>query len=285
MKRGGSQRGAVYVEFLIVFLPIFLFFLILMQLALLYVGKLGIRHAAGRAARSAVVILDDDPARYEGQARRDLQFSNTCGKNAPKSVFTNLSQAVGGGSSLSIPGKESCDGGPRVAAVRSVAAAAMAPYAPAAHKLFNISLGDSQLAGAAGKLMYAAAATAVTFPTAPGATQLATQLGENDPVYVRVTHLQICPIPIASLFLCDGFLSLKSSLDLEAGNRDVLNGHGSAWRRLRDQKPALAELVAHSPYADYLWLLAGAGMRFRVFQQEAMLPMQGANYPYQSELQ
>ena len=62
----GETRGAVYVEFLIAFLPLFSFFLCLVQLAMLQTANLVVKHAAVVATRAAVVILPDDPSRYSG---------------------------------------------------------------------------------------------------------------------------------------------------------------------------------------------------------------------------
>jgi hypothetical protein len=59
-------RGAVYVEFLVAFLPLFIFFECLLQLAALGVANLVTQHAAACAARAAVVVLPDDPKYYGG---------------------------------------------------------------------------------------------------------------------------------------------------------------------------------------------------------------------------
>jgi hypothetical protein len=61
-----DRRGAVYVEFLVAFVPLLLFFLSLVQLALLATGGLMVDHAAVVAARAAIVVLPDDPAFYGG---------------------------------------------------------------------------------------------------------------------------------------------------------------------------------------------------------------------------
>lgn len=58
--------GAVYVEFLIAFLPIFFFFLALVQLIFVQTANLITKHAAVKAARAAVVVLPDDPKHYGG---------------------------------------------------------------------------------------------------------------------------------------------------------------------------------------------------------------------------
>src|SRR5262245_43112129 len=60
----GDARGAVMVEFLIAFLPVFSLFLCLLQLGLLFAVRLVVEHAATNAARAAAVIIGDDPKNY-----------------------------------------------------------------------------------------------------------------------------------------------------------------------------------------------------------------------------
>jgi hypothetical protein len=52
-----GDRGAVYVEFLIAFFPVFTFFLSLMQLAFVYTTQLFVEHTATVAARTAALAL------------------------------------------------------------------------------------------------------------------------------------------------------------------------------------------------------------------------------------
>lgn len=59
-----DARGAVYVEFLIVFMPLFVMFMSLVQLAFVQVANVVTKHAAVQAARAAIVVLPDDPAFY-----------------------------------------------------------------------------------------------------------------------------------------------------------------------------------------------------------------------------
>ncbi len=61
-----SVAGGVYVEFLIAFLPIFFFFLGLVQLAFVQTANLIVKHAATKAVRAAAVVLPDDPQYYGG---------------------------------------------------------------------------------------------------------------------------------------------------------------------------------------------------------------------------
>jgi Flp pilus assembly protein TadG len=60
--------GAVYVEFLIAFLPLFFFFSSLVQLGLVQQASLVTSHAAVMGARAAMVVLPDDPNFYGGEA-------------------------------------------------------------------------------------------------------------------------------------------------------------------------------------------------------------------------
>jgi hypothetical protein len=64
-----DARGVVLVEFLIALLPVLLLFLSVLQLAVLGAAKLVVQHAAVAGARSACVVLDDDPARYADEPR------------------------------------------------------------------------------------------------------------------------------------------------------------------------------------------------------------------------
>jgi hypothetical protein len=63
-----GTTGAVFVEFLIVFLPVLTMFLCLVQLALLYAVRITVENAAVNAARTAAVVIGDkpDPNVYSG---------------------------------------------------------------------------------------------------------------------------------------------------------------------------------------------------------------------------
>jgi len=64
-----DERGAIFIEFLIVVLPFLTLVFGLSQLALMYVGSLAVQRSASTAARAAMVVFDDDPDDYGGQAR------------------------------------------------------------------------------------------------------------------------------------------------------------------------------------------------------------------------
>jgi Flp pilus assembly protein TadG len=102
-----DARGAVYVEFLIAFLPLYVFFSALVQLTVLQTADIVTKHAATTAARAAVVVLPDDPKYYsgtelnhaEGQRMSDIQLAATIPLTAidsdPKVQVTFPSSATG----------------------------------------------------------------------------------------------------------------------------------------------------------------------------------------------
>jgi Flp pilus assembly protein TadG len=63
-----ATRGAVMVEYLIAFLPVFFLFATAFQVADLYAGHLIVQRAASAAGRAASVVLPDDPDFYGGTA-------------------------------------------------------------------------------------------------------------------------------------------------------------------------------------------------------------------------
>ena len=66
-RAGRGTEGAVYVEFLIAFMPLLVMFMSLVQLAFVQIANIVTKHAAVAAARAAVVVLPDDPSYYGGQ--------------------------------------------------------------------------------------------------------------------------------------------------------------------------------------------------------------------------
>ncbi|MBX3193152.1 MAG: pilus assembly protein [Labilithrix sp.] len=77
-----DTRGAVYVEFLVAFLPVFVFFLCLLQLALLFSARLVVDHAAIEGARAAAVVIGDEPAPY----REPTIGTHTLSKERQKAI-------------------------------------------------------------------------------------------------------------------------------------------------------------------------------------------------------
>jgi hypothetical protein len=67
-----DQRGVVYLETLVAFLPVFLFFLATLQIADLSAAHIIVRHAATVAARAAVVVMPDDGRYYNDEDNEKL---------------------------------------------------------------------------------------------------------------------------------------------------------------------------------------------------------------------
>jgi len=61
--RAEGTRGAVYIEFLIAFMPLLVSFLCIWQVSILFTTKLFVDHAAFSGARAAAVIIAEDPNR------------------------------------------------------------------------------------------------------------------------------------------------------------------------------------------------------------------------------
>jgi hypothetical protein len=76
-----GTRGAVYVEFLIAFLPVLIFFLCLVQLVLLFSYRLIVEHAATNCARAAAVVVGDLPKTYD-ESQSDINHLTDKRKSA-----------------------------------------------------------------------------------------------------------------------------------------------------------------------------------------------------------
>jgi hypothetical protein len=77
MRRAGARslranvRGAVFVEFLIAFLPVYVCFLCVCQLGLLFTVKLVTEHAALNGARALAVVGGDEDKRYPANEKKN----------------------------------------------------------------------------------------------------------------------------------------------------------------------------------------------------------------------
>lgn len=102
MPLAGDQRGAVFVEFLIAFLPVFVFFLCMLQLSMLFAAKLMVDHSAVAGARAAAVVFGDEPARY-GDSDGDVNTMSRPRREAVRSsVLLALAPLIVDGSLLSL---------------------------------------------------------------------------------------------------------------------------------------------------------------------------------------
>lgn len=283
LRRDG--RGLIYVEFLIAFPPLFLLFLCILQLALLYAANLGVQHSSFLAARAAIVIFPDDPVYYGGSEKNLLQPEEGCTETVAQRVLDGLA-SVGVARERHQAPEADCWGGPRLQAVRTAASLSMVPFGP---KLGSVLPGSFEVPGGeitwlVGAALYGAAATAVTFPDAPGSQQL---LGPGDSLgprpTVRVTYLFHCGVPMARLLVCDRFVSLVTGRDWDIARRSSLRAMRAAADRLKASSSGMQELFLGSGHASWLMALLVSDARFRVLRAETTLPLHDAGYGYRSE--
>ncbi|MFI5308872.1 MAG: TadE/TadG family type IV pilus assembly protein [Polyangiales bacterium] len=276
--RIADEHGVVMIEFVIAFVPIFVLFLGSVQLALLSVARLVAQHAAVAGARSASVVLDDDP-RFYGAPRGDISEAHTAEDDGFEQA---VAERVGADTEGS---KEPPSlGGPRMAAIRRAVhmpLAAIAPEPWLAAKMV-LPLGRPSLEDVLGNMpslrllsaltAYLPITTAVTFPKEPGAK--GSQHGDvetDGSVTVRVTHVVPCVVPVVGSLLCQ-----RLTWDLRHSTLAVDGEPDEATQE------ALSEL-SEAPQADAQWLLVLGDVPVKLLRVEATLPAQTAPYRYLSE--
>ena len=291
--RTRDTRGAVYVELLIVLIPLVIFVLALIQTALMYVGKVVVQRAANSAARAAVVILDDDPRYYNNAPRNSL----TGGSSRFNDPVTGFIGWLGQPPTPSFAAGDS----PRLQDIRAAASLPLIAVSPSLESLIGsrsvtnaIGAGQTDSLGADAAL-YTRGAVAVTFPTSPGASSYRTSFGNEDDVTVRVTYLFHCGVPLVRHMMCESVPSIRSGVSLDAvydleqvssSSSSTPAEIASAVRRLQTRTNRIGRWQtsevnqAESPWLIDLTILSGA--RYFVMSAEATLPNQGASYSYGS---
>jgi hypothetical protein len=248
-----DARGVVMLEVVIAFMPVFVLFLGTVQLALLGAAQLVVQHAAICGARSASVVIDDDP-RFYGAPRNELWRA---------------------------PGKD----GPRLAAIRRAVHAplvAIAPDASVVRTLLGAPAERASVESALGasssarfdveSARYLPVAAALAFPLEPGSDAVAgNHFDLADRVSVRVSYLLPCLVPIVARWACESLRWDRRAQRLQAA--------ASATPSLLR---ALAELSS-APSAPQQASLVKRGHAFAVLHAEATLPLQRAPYCYASE--
>jgi hypothetical protein len=276
---GHCARGVVMIEFVIAFVPVFLLFLGIVQLALLSAASLIVQHAAVAGARAASVVLDDDP-RYYGTPRGDISDHRGVADDA---FDRALAERLSIGGAVELPASAPL-GGPRMAAIRRavhapLCAIALEPllFAKLVLPFTRVSVGDGLGHIPSTRLLfglgyYLAITTAVVFPRAPGSKRLFQgRVAVDGSVTVRVTHLFACTVPAVSALMCRHL-----RWDGERG------GLSSVRDPDRSTRAALSELK-QAPSAGQQSIFALGQVPVAVLQAEATLPAQSAPYRYLSE--
>jgi hypothetical protein len=293
--------GAVYVEFLIVFIPVFIMFLGMLQAALIYVGNLAVQHSATTATRAAIVVLDDDP-QYYGDAYRNEIGGDSGGEDSLENVTAFLAMAgLEGGLAPPDLGGGGASGGARMSAIRNAASIPLLAVSPSMEQLtgdptiYKAIGGDPAERALVGAVLYNRAAVAVNFPSSPGANSFVTSWGDDEDVTVRVTYFFHCGVPLVSRLMCDDIFSLNSGTPTEQ-IRDLARAGGDPQRiaaaldrieiaqaRLDRAAPGVTEHERGAESPGLMWVTALTGARFVVLRAEATLPNQGADYTYASQ--
>lgn len=309
-----DERGAVYVEFLLAFPPLFLLFLGLVQLGLLQGARLVVQQAAREGVRSAAVVLPDPHARYDGVPPHTLNDGSTAqtpqvteADRAPSTGPNDAAPPPGGTElialltdlvpSLELPdavslGAETAPA--RVAAVRRAVYVRLSALTPDPRQLLRAVPELSPLSGQLGLRQHDSVADAI------GGSKLARfalgMAGYNDTVTAvrfpkqrggeEVHEQDLSPPPdllhlrVTYLFRCS--IPLVSALlcqrltDLGVDpKKDEISAATS--------DPLLAADLEAIPARGRLRLLALSQQRFFVLREEASFPYQHAPYTVASD--
>jgi hypothetical protein len=248
-----DKRGVVFLEFLIAFVPLWTLFLAVVQLAFIAYADLLVKHSADAAARSAIVVLPDDPNEYGGEPEMSIDRNPF--------TYAEISRALGGAGAMigvsSDPNRIAAAfsqqavsnlGRSRLNTIRLAAHVPLMSLTPAdvgrdPQPSIAKSIGTERKLLSA--LYYQPFALAVTFPGLEGGAALGPE------ITVRVTYAYQCTVPLARQILCKVF----------------------------------DELEGQSEFADAFFPLAQAfvGGRFRTLQHETTLMIHDAPYVYRTE--
>lgn len=206
MKRR-STTGVAYVEFLLVFVPIFLLFMGLAQLGLLFGARLVVQHSANRAARSAIVVLDDTPRYYSDEPRGSMTGPALTGGQ-----LVSLLSRLG----FQVPAVNQ----PMLSRRATIETAAALPLIALAPKSLGTLGGSLASRGLLQSVSYTLNALTLDIPVIPQTTVLGSVASET--VSVKVRYRYACGVPIAGRLICPG-----GSKELEA--QASLPVHGGAY--------------------------------------------------------
>lgn len=315
-----DRSGAVYVEFLLAFVPLFFLFLGMIQMGMVYACDLVVRHAAVTAARAAVVVIDDNPNRYDGDARRRFE---TDGDKNNTIIRTVISTILGTSAAERRPPAIDSE---RYSDIHSAASLPLLPFAPPVSMLWR-SPDDENVMNAIGTfpegraafgMVYNEAGLTVTFPTEPISGEFRSDWprpndegafsGTDGQVTARVTYLFHCAVPLANRLMCEDLFAIAYGVDagriasitsaFARGDLDwvqfqeELNGLRMSRERLEAWQPRTEELQGEGGEGGIDLLAAMAGIssvfggpapRFFPIQREATMPLQAANYCYHEE--
>lgn len=311
-----DNGGAVYVEFLLAFIPLFFMFLGMLQMGLLYGASLVVQHSANVAARAAMVVMDDDPQYYDDAPRRQLETEAHGLSSFVQTAGGLIGRFFGSGGGGSGP---QWTGGARLQAIEFAAGMPLLPLSPSASSIARLPQ-DESVRGALGMsgfdspearvgwgIVYNSMAMRVTFPTAGGSSSgyhtdfpAPDEVGDAGQIIARVTYLYNCQIPLANRLMCEDLVYMRTGIDAGAiagltqqflaGNltfqqfQDAMAAMQARSARRTRWTPRINEL---GNALNVLTLAAGISAiaggpvpRFVPITAEASMPFQAANYRY-----
>lgn len=261
-----GQRGLATIETLLALLPLLFLFLGIIQLAFFQIGRLVVQHAATRAARSAIVVLDDDPKFYNGAPRGNL---NSEGTEEEEGGFGSELQALNEDYN-ELLGRNSEPVGARLKALR----------APAYHALAVLGSmpGEGGLSGSAlrlayGRYVYAPLASSITLHRSSDGPPVP-QTAKREDLIVKVSFLMPCNIPMVSALMCTSAADITKAAVEQTEFAEVVS-HQPASDSAKEIVAALSTSSSPSILQDGLIAL---GSHFILLQAEAHFTAQGANY-------
>ena len=211
-----DQRGVVFLEFLIAFVPMWAFFLCIVQLAFITHANLMVKHSADSAARSAVVVLPDDPNEYGGEPEMSVDRNPVALSDIVEvlgRVGSTLRDRPNSDSVVSAFSDQTLAnlGRSRLNTIRLAAHIPLMPLAPMnvgrdSHPSIAKAIGGERRLVSA--LYYQPFALAVTFPGLQGG------VATGPEITVRVTYAYQCTVPLARRILCRAFGDLEAKDEL-----------------------------------------------------------------------
>jgi hypothetical protein len=242
-----DQSGVVLLEFLVTFVPVWTFCLCIFQLALIAEANLMVKHAADAAARSASVVLPDDPNEYGGEPEMSVGRNRVTGDGLVAALGrASAALRAPSSSAISIAFSDHVLGNvgrSRLNTIRLAAHIPLMPLAPVdvgrdARPSLQKALGGRRSPVSA--VYYQPFAVAVTFPGTSG------ELVTAPEVTVRVSYAFQCTVPLARRILCSAFDDLEGEQQWKQSFVTIAQGLvGGRFRRLHHE----ATLMVHrAPY-------------------------------------
>lgn len=216
-----DTTAAAYVEFLLAFVPLFLLFMGVIQVALVFGARLVVQHAAFRAVRSAAVVVDDDPRYYDREDRGSLE-----GRSATVMDVRHRLSRMGVGVGRGGIGADEPLATPlsRRATVELAAALVLLPLSQKSGLSVDSAIGSEGLDASATDVLDRMELRFIDFPS--GASEV-TRYGRDGSVTVELTYRYPCSVPVARALVCpDGHkeIVVRRSLPIHGAPIDYQEG-------------------------------------------------------------